>query len=96
MRDNPEKKNKKIYLVNIVWEPDETELSDEVREVYKHQLELEHSEFNLFHKMMNSIIIFIKSNIAKDFDILYLSVKEFCSILKYSDEMQKKFVQRYL
>ncbi len=96
LRDNPEKKNKKIYLVNVVWEPNETELPDEVRDVYKYQLELEHSEFNLFYKMMNPIITLIKSSLVKDFDILYLSVKEFYSILKYSDEKQEKFVQRYL
>lgn len=96
LRDNPEKENKKIYLVNVVWELGETELLEEIRDLYKLQLELEHREFQLFYKKMTPIINLIKSNLAKDFDILYLPVKELYSILKYSDEKQKRFVQRYL
>lgn len=96
LRDHPEKKNKKIYLVNVVWEPDEFELPEEIRDVYKLQLELEHREFKLFNEKMNPIINLIKEVLAKDFDILYLPVKEFHSILKYTDEKQKRFVQRYL
>ena len=38
---------------------------------------------------MNPIINLIKEVLAKDFDILYLTVKEFHSILKYTDEKQK-------
>ena len=68
----------------------------EIRDLYKLQLELEHREFQLFYKKMTPIINLIKSNLAKDFDILYLPVKELYSILKYSDEKQKRFVQRYL
>ena len=89
LRDNPEKENKKIYLVNVVWELGETELLEEIRDLYKLQLELEHREFQLFYKKMTPIINLIKSNLAKDFDILYLPVKELYSILKYSDEKQK-------
>ncbi|EID84024.1 hypothetical protein MSI_25460 [Treponema sp. JC4] len=96
LRDNPDKKNKKIYLVNVVWEPDESELPEEIRDVYKSQLELEHREFQFFYKKMNSIINLIRPALAKDFDIIYMPVKEFFSILKYSDEKQKRFVQRYL
>lgn len=96
LRDHPEKKTKKIYLVNVVWEPDESELLEEIRDVYKLQLELEHREFQLFYKRMDQIINLITPDLAKDFDILYLPVKDFYSILKYSDEKQKRFVQRYL
>ena len=74
----------------------ETELFEEIRDLYKLQLELEHREFQLFYKKMTPIINLIKSNLAKDFDILYLPVKELYSILKYSDEKQKRFVLRYL
>lgn len=96
LRDHPEKKNKKIYLVNVVWEPDESELPEEIRDVYKLQLELEHREFKLFYEKMNPIINLIKTALAKEFDIIYLPVKDFYLILKYSDEKQKRFVQRYL
>lgn len=96
LQDYPGKKNKKIYLVNVVWEPEESELPEEIRDVYKLQLELEHREFQLFYEKMNPIINLIKPALAKDFEILYLPVKEFHLILKYSDEKQKRFVQRYL
>ena len=93
---HPEKNNKKVYLVNVVWEPDESELPEKIGDIYKLQLELEHREFKLFYEKMNPIINLIKPTLAKDFDILYLPIKEFYSILKYSDEKQKRFVQRYL
>ena len=95
LRDKPEKKNKKIYLLNVVWEPDENDLPDEIRSIYKLQLELEHREFNLFYERMRPIIRLIKKELAKDFNILYLPVKEFCNILYYSSEKQK-YLQRYL
>ena len=44
--------NKKIYLVNVVWEPDEKELPEEIRLTYRNQEKLEYSEFVLFHKKM--------------------------------------------
>ncbi len=89
-------KNKKIFLVNVVWEPKGNELPEEIRETYKHQLELEHSEFDLFYKRMKPIIDIIKEDTFNNFEILYMSVKDFCSILTYNDEKQSKFVQRYL
>ncbi len=90
------KKNKKIYLVNVVWEPEDNDLPDEIRTIYKLQLELEHREFHLFYEKMKPIINLIKTELSKDFDILYLSVKDFHSMLVYSDNNQKSFVQRYL
>jgi hypothetical protein len=89
-------KNKKIYLVNVVWEPDENDLPDEIRAIYKLQLKLEHREFNLFYEKMKPIINLIKTELTKDFDILYLSVKDFHSMLVFSDDNQRSFVQRYL
>ena len=79
-----------------MWEPDDAELAEEIRKTYNLQLELEHREFNLFYEKMKPIISLFKSELVKDFDILYLSVKDFYSILNYSDEKQNKFVQRYL
>ncbi len=95
LMDNP-KKGKKIYLVNVVWEPDEKQLPEEIRELYKHQLELEHSEFAFFYEKMKSIISQIKADTSSDFDILYLPVREFYSVLEYKSQTQKEFVQRYL
>ena len=88
--------NKKIYLVNVVWEPDEKELPEEIRLIYRDQLSLEHSEFGLFYKKMKPIIDEINKLPDITFDIIYLSVKDFYSMLVYSDEEQKAFVQRYL
>ena len=88
--------NKKIYLLNVVWEPDEKELPEEIRSIYKHQLDLEHCEFDLFHKKMEPLIKIISDEIKNQFDILYLSVKDFHSILSYTDRNQKIFIKRYL
>ena len=96
LKDNPNTtKGKKIYLVNIVWEPDENEVDEKIRDLYKLQLELEHKEFKWFYEKMHDIIKMI-SDSGNEFDILYLSVKDFYSMLTYSDENQKAFVQRYL
>lgn len=95
LMDNP-KNGKKVFLVNVVWEPDEKELPLEIREMYKLQLELEHREFAVFYEKMKSIISQINSDTETEFDILYLPVKDFYSILDFSDENQKVFVQRYL
>ena len=93
--DNP-KKGKKIFLVNVVWEPDAKELPVEIRDIYKLQLELEHREFVFFYKKMESIISQINSDTETEFDILYLPVKNFYSVLEYKNQTQKEFVQRYL
>ncbi len=96
LKDNPDTtKGKKIYLVNVVWEPDENEVDEKTRDLYKLQLELEHKEFNWFYEKMHDIIKMI-SDSGNEFDIIYLSVKDFHSMLVYSDEEQKAFVQRYL
>ena len=87
-------KNKKIYLVNVVWEPEITEFS---QDDYKERLELEHQEFDEFHDdKMAEIIQKISEDTKNKFDIIYMSVKNFYSIVLYTDEKQKKFVQRYL
>ena len=88
--------NKRIYLINVVWEPDENELPDEIRAIYKLQLELEHREFNLFYEKMKRIITAIKTETRNNFDIIYLSVSDFNSILSHSDENQRKMIKRYL
>lgn len=95
LMDNP-KKGKKIFLVNVVWEPDAKELPVEIRDIYKLQLELEHREFVFFYKKMESIISQINSDTETEFDILYLPVKNFYSVLEYKNQTQKEFVQRYL
>ena len=96
LKDNPDTtKGKKIYLVNVVWEPELSEVDEKIREHYKLQLELEHKEFNWFYEKMHDIIKMI-SDSGNEFDILYLSVKDFYSMLVYSDNKQKEFVQRYL
>ena len=88
-------KGKKVFLVNVVWEPDPNEVDEKIRDLYKLQLELEHKEFKWFYEKMHDIIKMI-SDSGNEFDILYLSVKDFYSMLVYSDEKQKEFVQRYL
>lgn len=95
LMDHP-KTDKRIFLVNVVWEPDEKELPSEIREMYKLQLELEHREFAFFYEKMKSIISKVELDTGTKFDILYLSVKDFYSILDFSNENQKAFVQRYL
>ena len=95
LMDNP-KKGKKIFLVNVVWEPDAKELPVGIRDIYKLQLELEHREFVFFYKKMESIISQINSDTETEFDILYLPVKNFYSVLEYKNQTQKEFVQRYL
>lgn len=95
LKDN-KKKNKKIYLVNVVWEPDEYEIDEKIRPIYKLQLELEHKEFSLFYEKMCDIMKMISLDTENEFDILYLSARDFYSILKYSDDNHRKFVQRYL
>lgn len=95
LMDNP-RKGKKIFLVNVVWEPDAKELPVEIRDIYKLQLELEHREFVFFYKKMESIISQINSDTETEFDILYLPVKNFYSVLEYKNQTQKEFVQRYL
>ena len=87
---------KKIYLVNVVWEPDEKELPEDIRATYRNQVKLEQSEFDLFHKKMEPIIDEINKIPNISFEILYLSVKKFCSLLDYSNEKQERFIQRYL
>lgn len=88
-------KNKKIYLVNIVWEPKTTEFSSRKDDYEKH-LELEHKEFSVFYKIMTPIIKSISEDTENEFDIIYMSVREFCSIVSYTDKKQEKFIQRYL
>ena len=88
-------KGKKIFLVNVVWEPDENEVDEKIRDLYKLQLELEHKEFKWFYEKMHDIIKMISES-GNEFDILYLSVKDFHSMLVYSDNEQKNFIQRYL
>lgn len=90
-------KNKKIYLVNLVWEPEITEFSlRKTQDDYKKRLKLEHEEFDTFRDKMDQIIQKISEDTENKFDIIYMSVKNFYSIVSYTDEEQKKFVQRYL
>jgi hypothetical protein len=89
LMDNP-KKGKKVFLINVVWEPDEKDLPAEIREKYKQQLELEHREFAFFYEKMKSIISQIKADTKTEFDILYLPVKDFYSMLEYKNQTQKQ------
>ena len=95
LKDN-EIKGKKIFLINVVWEPGEIDVDEKIRDKYKLQLELEHKQFNWFHEKMQPVIKEISSDTKNEFYILYCSVKDFCSILTYNNEKQSKFVQRYL
>lgn len=88
--------NKQIDLVNVVWEPDPNELPEEMREQYRKQLNAEHNEFDQFHQTMQPVIDFIAADTKNPFRILYQSVKDFCSCLRYANEAQKRFIQRYL
>lgn len=87
---------KKILLMNVVWEPDVKELPVNIQKVYESQLLLEHEEFNYFHKLMEPIIQIIAEETKNDFNILYLSVKDFCSLIDYQNKNQQNFISRYL
>ncbi len=88
--------NKKIFLVNVVWEPNMDELPSDIQENYQCQVKLEHKEFTDFYETMKPLIETISSDTHNAFDIKYLSVKDFCSMLEYSNKEQETFLQRYL
>ena len=93
-KEQPEKE--KICLLNIIYEPSIHELPKEIQQNFQNQLELEHKEFRDFYNLMLPIINEINTNMDYEFDIKYLSVKDFCAMLEYSDKKQAAFIQRYL
>ena len=88
--------DKKIVLLNVVWEPSISEVDEKIRETFKLQLELEQKQYGIFYEKMKPVINIIKQETKNDFDIRYLSVKDFCSLIKYTNNKQAKFIQRYL
>lgn len=89
-------KNKKVYLLNIVWEPNDDDVVEKYKLKYKEQLNLQHKEFSIFYDKMKTVIDVISNDTQNVFDILYFSIKEFCSFIEYNNEKQAKFIQRYL
>lgn len=88
--------DKKVLLLNVVWEPSVEEIPEEARERYSHQLALEHLEFEYFHEQMQPVIDMFKEHTGCDFEIKYISVADFCQMIDYKNEKQLKFIQRYL
>lgn len=88
--------SKKIILLNLVWElPDGEKLESNYLERYKLQERLEHLEFQYFYENMKDIIQIFSTYTNCSFDIKYMTVKEFCSLLSYSSD-KLKYIQRYL
>lgn len=88
--------NKKIYLVNVVWElPEYEKLNSNFLKRYRLQEELEHLEFEYFRDNMKDIISLIAEETKCVFEIKYLTVKEFCDLINYH-KYQKNYLNRYI
>lgn len=88
--------NKKIYLVNLVWElPKDSELESKYQARYQIQKDLEHLEFNYFYEQMKEIKKLFLNNAKCPFEIKYFTVQEFCAILDHNIEKQN-YLKRYL
>lgn len=89
-------KNKKVYLVNIVWElPNNSVLESKYLARYQIQKDLEHLEFNYFYEQMKGIKELFLNDAKCHFEIKYFTVKEFCAILDFDSEKQN-YLKRYL
>ena len=79
-----------------MWElPDGENLESNYLERYKLQERLEHLEFEYFYENMKDIIQIFTTYTNCTFDIVFMTVKEFCKIMSYTSEKQK-YLQRYL
>jgi hypothetical protein len=85
----PNCRGKKVTLLNVVFEPDTAFMSDKARADYEERIKSEHKGFDAFRNALE------KSKIIKsDFDVKYLSVKDFMDCIEMSD-VKKRYLRRY-
>lgn len=90
---------KKVVLLNCVWElSDKTILAKyhvKYKTEYENMLNAEHKEYKLFESSFQLIIDLFKSKLGLDFELHYVTHKEFIDLLDKS-QSELKYLSRYL
>lgn len=91
MQDTGWNKYKKVTLVNVVFEPDLTSLSDKIRESYTYRKNKEHEGFENFK------VALVDAGLLKEekcFDVKYLSAKDFMDCFDIPKK-KRRYLKRY-
>ena len=90
--ESGERKHKKVTLLNVVFEPGNSFMSDNAKKEYARQLDKEHKGFECFRKalMENEIV-----GEGKCFDVKYVSVMDFIKNFEMLDS-KLRYLRRYV
>lgn len=86
---------KKVTLVNVVFEPSQDIFVGELSDYYKDLLTKEHEDFECFKRCLHEsgVIEAFRSDCGIDFDVCYMSVKEFMKCFEVGD--RRAYLNRY-